>query len=160
MNEPDKDKLTEQVELAWSNAVYPGDENIFASDSYDDEGITCYFSGTTWEGHSVADLRARETALSTFFTPAAYHYWLASYLLAAIEDPDELSQGVDSLVRSFVPEDDSSKFKSEQQERLRLLTHEQKHAVLQVLEYLAWKYGVEEGITHALAHLYRLTAKA
>lgn len=160
MSEPDKQRLVEQIQRAWADVQYPGDGNIFTPDSYDDEGITEYFSGTTWKGHSVENLRAHETALSTFFMPAAYHYWLPAYLLAAVEDPDELSQGVDSLVRSFVPRDASSLFKQEQQERLRLLSNEQKMAVIGVLEYLAWKYGAEEDMARALKHLYETTATA
>lgn len=160
MRNPDKSELVQRIRRAWAGATYPGDDNIFTPESYDDEGITEYFSGTSWEGHDVANLRARETALTAFFTPAAYHYWRPAYLIAAVENPDELSQGVDSLVHSLVPHDEPSWFKTEQHKRLQLLTHEQKVTALNVLEYLAWKYGKDEDIGLALEYLYELTAKA
>ena len=103
MDAPDKRKLVEKISNAWSNVPYPGDQNIFTPDSYDDEGITDYFSGTTWKGHKVDRLRGSCSALNVFFTPRAYHYWLPAYLIATVDDPLELSQGVQSLVASVTP---------------------------------------------------------
>lgn len=159
MSDPDKLELVRSIQWAWADVTYPGDENIFVPDSYDDEGITEYFSGTTWKGHNTAELRAYQTALSSFFTPTAYHYWLPAYLIAAVEDPDELSQGVDSLIRSFIPPNDSATFIAEHRERMRLLTKEQKLAIVGVLEFLSWKYGTENDIRLALRHLNELSAK-
>ena len=111
-----KQGLIYRIERAWADAKYPGDQRIFTPDSYDDEGITEYFAGTTWKGHSIANLRAHSTAISTFFTPSAYRYWLPAYLIAAVEDPDELSQGVDSIVVSLTPAADGAQYSEEQEE--------------------------------------------
>jgi hypothetical protein len=162
MEHSNRIKLVESVENAWKDVPYPGDENIFTPLSYDDEGITEYFKGTTWKNHKIADLRAHDVAISVFFTPEAYHYWLATYLIAAIEDPDELSQGMDSLIYSFIPTDEDW-FKEEQFARMDLLTNNQKKVIIDVIEYLAERYynpsfpeEIEE-MKSALEYLYEIT---
>ena len=131
-----KQLIIENIKKAWEHVPYPGNENIFTPDSYDDEDITEYFFGTTWEGHSVVQLRVHCSAISTFFSPKAYHYWLPAYLIASIEDPDELSQGVDRLIGSFTPEIDASRFSMDQRERFALLTNEQKLCIILVIEFI------------------------
>ena len=126
--------LIDKIKSAWDGVPYPGDDNIFTPYSYDDEGINDYFRGTTWAGHSVVSLRAHCGAILVFFTPVAYHYWLPAYLIASIEDPEELDVCLDSLVASFCPEDEGSFFCAEQSERLALLTNEQKLVVISTLE--------------------------
>ena len=161
MEAPEKLKLVETISKAWANVPYPGDQNIFTPDSYDDEGITDYFSGTTWKGHMVERLRSRCSALNVFFTPRAYHYWLPAYLIATVEDPLELSQGVQSLVASVTP---GRGWKLE--EKMALLTNEQKLAVIKVLEYLVDLFAdpsdpeCTKDEKNALAHLYSITSVA
>ena len=87
----DERELIAQIEAAWAAVPYPGDAQIVAPDCLDDEGIRDYFRVTSWRGHTVDELRAHSAALSAFFTPAAWHYWLPAYLLAAVEPPRELS---------------------------------------------------------------------
>ncbi len=77
-----------QIEDAWGDVLYPGDDHIFTPDSYDDEDIVNYFGGTTWRGHDPAKLRAHSSAF-TFFTPEAFHYWLPAFMIAAIQNPEE-----------------------------------------------------------------------
>lgn len=127
--------LIAKIEKAWGHVAYPGDDNIFTPHSYDDEGIRDYFAGTTWRGHSVVSLRAHCSAISGFFTPVAYVYWLPAYLIALLEAPDDLSQGVDSMVFSLLsdhwmaPAD-----KSEYNARMSLLSREQITVIADVFE--------------------------
>jgi hypothetical protein len=156
----DKQQLVERIRRVWADVPYPGDKNIFTPDSYDDEGITEYFAGTNWEGHSVENLRTRCSAISTFFTSAAYQYWLAAYLIAAVESPDELSQGIDSLVFSVAPSGKPNWHKTEQQHRLDLLTDEQKRVFISVLEHLASLGYMNKDAQNALKRLYGSTSYA
>jgi len=166
MDDTDKQKLIEKIKLAWNEVEYPGDDNIFVKDSYDDEGITDYFKGTTWLGHSVQELRAHETAISIFFTCPAYHYWLPAYLIAAIQDPEELSQGIDAIVNSLTPPQDKEWGQEEFQAKMATLSNDQKMVIITVLEYLAELYfdpripdqNLEERT--ALAYLYEITDMA
>ncbi len=159
MDAPVKRKLVETIANAWAKVPYPGDQNNFTPDSYDDEGITKYFSGTTWKGHAITGLRSRCFAINVYFTPAAYHYWLPAYLIAAVEDPLELSQGVDSLVASVTPGRGR-----DLEEKMALLTNEQKLAVTKVFEYLIEVYRAPsypddtKEVENALAYLLSITS--
>ncbi len=128
---------------AWTDVPYPGDDKIFISESYDDEGIVEYFAGKPWKGHSVAALRAHSSAISTFFTPEAYRYWLPAYLFAAVEDLVELSQGIDVLLSSLGPDQDSDWSRNNQHARLSLLTRRQLQVVADVIEHLANRLDIQ-----------------
>jgi hypothetical protein len=75
------------------------------------------------------ELRAHCSSLG-FFTPAAYQYWLAAFLVAAVEAPDELSQGVESILYSVDPS-----MNRLTEEHLNILTRAQKLAMLHALEH-------------------------
>ncbi|MGD1083699.1 MAG: DUF6714 family protein [Verrucomicrobiota bacterium] len=100
-------EIIQLIEDAWRDVPYPGDDKIFTPDSYDDEDIVNYFGGTTWRGHSPADLRAHSSAF-TFFAPEAFHYWLPAFLIAAIQSPEEADVILDyiawSLGNRYAPE--------------------------------------------------------
>ena len=95
----DNAAIIRQIQDAWRDVAYPGDDKIFRRDSYDDEDIANYFGGTTWQGHDPVKLRAHSSAF-TFFTPEAFHYWLPAFLTAAIENPEEADVIVDYIPRS------------------------------------------------------------
>src|SRR6266542_5113172 len=85
---------------AWREVPYPGDENIVSPGYYDDEDIVNYFGGTTWRGHDPAQLRAHSSAFE-FFTPEAFRYWLPAFIIAAIENPEEVDVVVDRIPESL-----------------------------------------------------------
>ena len=122
-----KTVLIATIEDAWSSVKYPGKKNI-TFNAYNDEGITDYFAGTTWRRHTAENLRRHSSAISSFFTPVAWHYWLPAYLIAAVENIHELSQGFDSVVYSL------DRNQSNFSKRLELLSTEQIEALIQVLE--------------------------
>lgn len=93
-------EVIQQIEEAWEDVPYPGDDKIFTPDSYDDEDIVNYFGGTTWRGHDPIKLRAHSSAF-TFFTPEAFHYWLPAFMIAAIVNPEEADVVVDYIPRSL-----------------------------------------------------------
>ena len=161
MIDSEAESIIEKIKLAWDSVPYPGDSNIFTAQSYDDEEITDYFRGTTWQGHSAASLRGHSSAISTFFTPVAFHYWLPAYLIAAIEDPEELDAGLDSLISSLFPQRGGSSFLTEQQERFSLLTNEQKLAVIATLEFIIQEWSSETESMYdektALQYFYSIT---
>lgn len=147
------EELIAKIKNAWRELPYPGDENIFTPHSYDDEGITEYFSGTTWEDHSVEELRAHCAAF-TFFTPIAYRYWLPAFLMAWVLDPEELDVCVDALLDSF-----DAVHEPEKIERLALLTKEQILAVIATIEFIIQRetillgYSASEDEITALTYL-------
>ncbi|HZZ42358.1 MAG TPA: DUF6714 family protein [Tepidisphaeraceae bacterium] len=75
------------IETAFADAPRPGDGFEDISATKQDEGIVEYFRGTTWRGHDIRDLRYHSAALS-FFTDAAFRYWLPAFMLGSIEDAE------------------------------------------------------------------------
>jgi hypothetical protein len=129
--------IIRQIEEAWRDALYPGDDNIFTPDSYDDEDIVNYFRGTTWRGHDPVKLRAHSSAF-TFFTPEAFHYWLPAFIIAAVKDPEEADVIVDYIPRSV-----SDGYASQ---RWPLFSQVQRQAVAAYLRFQIEKFtdGVED----------------
>lgn len=132
------------IEDAWADVPYPGDENIFTPDSYDDEDIVNYFQGTTWRGHDPVALRAHSSAF-TFFTPAAFHYWLPAFMIAAIENPHEADVILDQIPQSL-----SNQYA---RERWTLFTKTQRNAVVAYLRFQIEAFGGDEHDRQALAIL-------
>lgn len=150
------DQLVTAIEAAWAGSRYPGDANIFTPHSYDDEGITEYFRGTTWQDHSAVQLRRMSSAISSFFAPEAFHYWLPAFLIAAIREPEELSQGVDALLFALSPDDPQAR-RGELAERLSLLTRGQLEATVDAITWIG--QAVREDVDHITVSLREAAAR-
>ena len=127
-----KAAVIRQIEEACADVPYPGDQNIFTPDSYDDEDILNYFHGTTWRGHDPVALRAHSSAF-TFFTPAAFHYWLPAFMIAAIKNPDEAD-----VILDYIPRSVSNQYA---RERWLLFTEKQRNAVAAFLRFQIETFG-------------------
>lgn len=88
--------LVARIRRAWAGATPPGAASI-SRPTYDDEGVSAYFAGKTWQGHDAATLRRLDFATSVF-TDEAFAYYLPAYLIAAIEDPDTLDVVTDNIL--------------------------------------------------------------
>ena len=139
---PSESELIAAISAAWSEVPAPDEKEIFTPHSYDDEGITEYFSGSGWQGHSTVKLRGMSAAISTFFAPKAFHYWLPAYLVAAVKDPIELSQGIEALLSALSPNSQLAR-SGEQSARLALLNKRQLDATIGVVAWLG-EFFVEE----------------
>jgi hypothetical protein len=91
--------VRETIVAAFANTPHPGDDNI-TSPKGNDEGTEEYFRGRTWRGHTPRDLRLHSSALS-FFTPAAFRYFLPAFLLAEIDDPETADIIAESIAFHF-----------------------------------------------------------
>ncbi|GHD57041.1 DUF6714 family protein [Jeongeupia chitinilytica] len=134
MNSEEKQKLVQRIENAWRGIPRP--EKAHISVQSNDDGVADYFAGTRWQGHSVDQLRRQESALCIFFTPAAYHYWLPAYLIAALDDPVGLDVVTDHLIGSLSPHPLKNSLGAKTAARLALLTKEQLAIVICVFEHI------------------------
>lgn len=139
-------EVIHQIEAAWHDVPYPGDDHIFTPDSYDDEDIVNYFGGTTWRGHSAIDLRAHSSAF-TFFTPEALHYWFPAFLIAEIQDPIAADVIGDYIPRSLTDGRPSM--------RWSLFSPAQRQAVLAYLRFQVEHYGDSAGAEHEALRVLR-----
>jgi len=145
MNAPE---IIQVIEDAWRKVPYPGDDKIFTPDSYDDEDIVNFFGGTTWRGHSPANLRCHSSAF-TFFTPEAFHYWLPAFMIAAIQSPEEAD-----VILEYIPWSLSNQYASK---RWPLFSLDQRQAVAGYFRFQIERFGDNaEDERKALAILEKL----
>jgi len=147
--------LVHEVEVAWADARRPPDGYIVApGGECEFDGVQEYFAGTTWRNHKPTDLRVHCAAVSTYFSDRAYSYWLAAFLVAAVQEPGELSQGIDSLWFSL----DLSTPRAHG--RLEALSKRQRRALLHVLKFLKDEYGCAQSGEDSIRYLEVLTGEA
>ena len=124
--------LRAQIIEAFADAPQPVAGNVSVP-TYDDEDTAAYFTGKTWQGHSVQTLRWHETSLC-FFTSAAFRYYLPAFMLAHIEDSktaDVIAEGIlFNLTKGF-----------RRAELLRELSNREKEAVALFFEDCAHRCG-------------------
>ncbi|MFC4994841.1 DUF6714 family protein [Rubritalea tangerina] len=93
--------LIDNIKSAFKNTPYPGSEySDISATRYDDEGVHQYFKNSDQFEHSVEDLRYHSCALS-FFTDAAFRYWLPAFMLAELRDPEEADIIADTIAFSL-----------------------------------------------------------
>ncbi|MGJ8723473.1 MAG: hypothetical protein ACSHYB_02860 [Roseibacillus sp.] len=83
-----EENLTKKIKDAFAHTPFPGStfEDISASEQ--DEGIFEHFTGRERFAHTAAELRCYADALS-FFTLKAYRYWLPTFMIAELSNPQE-----------------------------------------------------------------------
>lgn len=89
-------ELVAMIRSAWDGTQPPASENI-SRPTYDDEGVSAYFSGKTWDGHTARQLRQLDFA-PCILTQEAFAYYLPAYLIADIEDPDTSDTNMERAV--------------------------------------------------------------
>jgi hypothetical protein len=78
--------LKQNIEVAFANVPYPGDNNITHCPYHCAEcrRVAEYFKGKQWTGYPIEELRNNNVALS-LFTPEAFQYFLPAFMLASID---------------------------------------------------------------------------
>ena len=143
--------LKSQIEAAFACVPYPGDDNLTAQG--DDEGVSEYFRGTSWQGHAIPMLRYHSNALS-YFTAEAFHYYLPTFLLAELEDPNEADVIAENVVSNFSPSLGSLWLKH----RIALFSKPQLAAIAAFFEYYGHEYGQGGDVKEAKEYLSSLLA--
>ena len=124
--------VTSLIETAFAATPRPGDGFDDISATKQDEGIVDHFRGTTWRGHTVADLRHHSAALS-FFTDAAFRYWLPAFMLASLEDPE---------AADIIPE--SIEFSMRRDKQVALFTPSERQAIAAFLQDFACRWSAAD----------------
>lgn len=96
-----EDLLVQRIEHAWQDACPPR-PGCISKPTYDDEGISAYFAGRAWRGHSAEQLRALDFAPG-ILTDEAFVYFLPAYMIADIRSPMEADTIVEALLLNLSP---------------------------------------------------------
>jgi hypothetical protein len=132
-----KDELIDRIHQVFQSVSYPGDHAITVHPLGLDENIEPYFRGTTWQGHSIEKLRFHLDAIGVF-TPEGYHYFLPAFMLAALQDQEDIGWHIGfSLERGSGRSSIQQKTKEEFFiERMRLFSKEQIEVLKDFFNYL------------------------
>lgn len=138
--------LVEAIERAWRDAQPPRPGHI-SKPTYDDVGVSAYFAGRTWRGHTAKQLRALDFA-PTILTNEAFAYFLAAYMIGDIQSPVEADTIVESLLFNLSEAERGA-------EVAALLNMEQREAVTSYLQLVLEREGdiYEDDCSEALRYL-------
>jgi hypothetical protein len=141
-------ELVTQIERAFADVPYPGDDHICRGAGVQVEGseeanIAAVFRGRHWRDVPLEGL-ARYSATFCFLTPEAFRFYLPAYLLAVIRlSPEEVERvpiaGAleESLIQSLRPATYDPILWDYRHQRIDPLTPDQKTAVQ---AFLHWRY--------------------
>ena len=121
--------LAIEVNKAFADVRYPLHDPIYQAPE-NDEGTAEYFRGRNWRDVDRSDLMRRRFALVAF-TPAAFAYFLPTYLLACLESDHA---PLDSLLPALTPPKNNPKRPS-YWAWWSLLSSNQRRVVIQCLRY-------------------------
>lgn len=93
--------VREQIERAFEDVPYPGDEHIVSDPGWEKDVLALDFKGKHWKDISRETLRRHQDDLA-LFTPAGRKFYLPAYLLAALDDRGDLLGWV--IIRLTLPE--------------------------------------------------------
>lgn len=130
-----KDELISQIEEAFKDVPYPGDENIVDDPNHcpECEEVSEAFKGKHWK-EVVSSLHSFPDNIY-LLTPEAYQFYLPAFLIYSILK-DESDMRVDFTIHSF----SFAKFRSQ----IELFSIEQKKVIKAFLEYMERKFLSEE----------------
>ena len=141
-------ELKDKIITAFKNTPFPQGR---LTDTFDDEGVSDYFLGKSWEGHDVSDLRYNSVALS-FFEPEAFRYYLPAFMLAELENHVAADTIGESIVFHFSRP--KKYWENIHEKRLSLFTSSEKEAILNFLDYMQAEYGLfEDAVIYASSRL-------
>lgn len=142
------ERLKQQIEQAFADVPYPGDENIGA-DPYDWEcaELNQHLRGRHWRDIPRDILQYHQHDLP-FFSTAGLHYYLPTYMLAALDDFMDTPHFTVYEVEPAEGELHDHWF-----ERVRGLTPAQKNAIRSWLEYLRDEMPGRTDLKHVQAAL-------
>ena len=158
-----RDELKEVIRRTFADTTYPGDDALVRSRGDEPDDVVALFRGKTdWQALS-ADYVDRAGAASpsalSFFSPAAFRFYLPAYLLADIdgaliftEPAFFLCYGLDDRTRSLRAE--TQTWWEVQQQHFAPLTNQEAAAIV---EYLRWKHDqtISEHEQRAIADALR-----
>lgn len=108
-------ELKQEIEAAFAEVQYPGDENIYAEgvEDPDIEKRVLRFKGTHWHEVDSEVLRGLRDGF-VFFTPEAFRFYLPAFLIEYINDPDENVVNSLAFALSFARRDNLKLYSSQQ----------------------------------------------
>ena len=136
------------IEEAWKQAPYPGDDNI----AYPGPGLNLeciqvaeFFLGKSWRDITLPSLKTYSgdgSACLSFMSPEAFRYYLATYMLIALDNYAEADVIADSAAYALTPQPPGPMYEF-WNERVSGFTPSQKRAIVAFLRHMASEHQAD-----------------
>lgn len=104
-----RQELAQQVEIAFSDVPYPGDDNIAKSPNTSlSSGISTLFVGKNWQEVPLSSLFQERLSLG-LFTPEAFCYFFPAFLRAVLLHSDQMDTLWENLFFDLTPPENEIK---------------------------------------------------
>ena len=144
MNTSESSRLSREIDEAFAERVYPGDDNITAPTSDETSehySVAAFFRGRQWPEITYASIRAAGNIdLSGFFyvlTPDAFAYYLPAFLKQSL-DIEAAPEWAESLQFALSPVDSDAdpSIRAWQSSHLGALSEQERAVATKVYGYL------------------------
>lgn len=132
--------LIHDIREAFKDSQYPGDDYLATitegGDNDEPLGVKAAFKGKHWHEATLSTLNIEKSALS-FFTPAAFRFYLPAYLIVVLEQWEQAGILVEFVLYSLMPKDDDEILKPWFYERIDGFTNLQVQVIRKFLDVYA-----------------------
>jgi hypothetical protein len=142
----DAPAVKKQIEAAWANVPYPGDENLRDGSSLEGQEVADFLRGKRWKDVTLTSLQSEYvgdgSACLGFLSPAAFRYYLPAYMLIAVDhyyNADVIADSAWSSLNPSYPE--GTEMWLWWHERVCEFSSEQIRAIVGFLRFLDAAYG-------------------
>jgi hypothetical protein len=130
-------KTRELIEKAFADIPYPGDDNIADhQDCPECDEVRAFFRGKSWRDLKFPELHDFHGSLP-LLTDQAFLYFLPGYMLACLENWDQIDNVPFSIMTIGGYEDDAWNVKEEARENRKVFTKVQRAAIAAWLKELS-----------------------
>jgi hypothetical protein len=139
------EELRQQIETAFAEVEYPGDDRLVydtSGDHLECNEVAAAFRGKHWKEIPLDTLRYHSSGIF-FLTPEAYRFYLPAYLIAGSLHYDQADLIPDSVVSSITPPSDERNF-DVYQRRMEGLTPPQRKALRSFLQFLKLHHAEDD----------------
>src|SRR4051794_10054319 len=77
-----REELAQKIEKVFTEAEYPGDQNIGVRETAQ------FISQKEWQKVPIEVIARSQSAILSFFSPAAYRFYLPAFLCAVLRHPE------------------------------------------------------------------------
>ena len=139
-------QLKNEIEQAFKDIPYPGDDNIAVNKRDEDLEGLAEFKGKHWKDLTFEFLVPYHKSSTHFFTPEAYQFYLPAYLMVAAEYYFESDVLSDYIIKDLMLPCEGKYEKwqrncDEFYQRFEPLNAEQKRAIKSFLEFIRDMYS-------------------
>ena len=129
-----RQRVAKQIEEAFANTPYPGDDNIGWGDRDDEREIEQALRGRHWRELTLEFIYSYRQFIS-FLTPAALRFYLPAFMLATLNHYSEVDTLSNSLIFNLAPPEDKDDDMQEYfSARASKFNHVEQKAILAFLE--------------------------